>query len=327
MSITTFFSDNNPNEDLIEFFTSTSQNIENEYRRIQRRATEDPGTAGDQGEENWKELLSKWLPSTFKIVTKGRILNTKGKASPQIDVIVLRPEYPEGLINTKLYLATGVLAAFECKLTLKATHIKEFFESSVEIKNLTFPKVGSPYKELHSSILYGLLCHSHSWKNPSSKPIENVTSYIETMDKAKIKHPKFAPDLICIADLTTWSICKTTFFGPRFVPNFDEYIPIYGKNGSAVSSYLCFSSLLKNQVPYFNPLAVLITRLLCKLSREYPSLKPISSFFEAANIQGKGEGKNRYWDSSIYSSNILGRVCLGGWDNNDSSEEWKFMYT
>jgi hypothetical protein len=32
-----------------------------EYDRIQKRATEDPGTAGDQGEENWATLLRNWL--------------------------------------------------------------------------------------------------------------------------------------------------------------------------------------------------------------------------------------------------------------------------
>jgi len=36
---------------------SSNKEIEEEYNRIRKRAYEDPGTAGDQGEENWAELL------------------------------------------------------------------------------------------------------------------------------------------------------------------------------------------------------------------------------------------------------------------------------
>jgi hypothetical protein len=40
-----------------------------------------------------------------------------------VDVVVLRPGYPERLVSKKLYLSSGVLAAFECKNTVKAEHI------------------------------------------------------------------------------------------------------------------------------------------------------------------------------------------------------------
>ena len=47
--------------DLYEFMRQLSDEMAAEYRRIQMRATEDPGTAGDQGEENWAELLRGWI--------------------------------------------------------------------------------------------------------------------------------------------------------------------------------------------------------------------------------------------------------------------------
>ena len=87
--------------------------MESEYQRIRSRALEDPGTAGDQGEENWAELLRDWLPPTYKVVTKGRILSADGRASPQVDVLVLKDVYPDKLLNKKLYLAAGVAAVFE----------------------------------------------------------------------------------------------------------------------------------------------------------------------------------------------------------------------
>src|SRR5690348_14207781 len=92
--------------------------ISQEYTRIQERVHEDPGTAGDQGEENWAAILRGWLPANYPVVTKGRIIDHDGKASPQVDVIVLSPFYPMSLRDKKLYFVGGVVAAFECKLTL-----------------------------------------------------------------------------------------------------------------------------------------------------------------------------------------------------------------
>ena len=90
------------NHDLLDFMAQISQEMSLEYERIQKRATEDPGTAGDQGEENWAELLRDWLPPTYQIVTKGRIIAENGKTSPQVDVIVLKSSYPKKLLNKKL---------------------------------------------------------------------------------------------------------------------------------------------------------------------------------------------------------------------------------
>jgi len=61
--------------DLYDFMRQMSAEMSAEYDRIQMRATEDPGTAGDQGEENWAELLRDWLPRTYEVVTKGRIIS------------------------------------------------------------------------------------------------------------------------------------------------------------------------------------------------------------------------------------------------------------
>jgi hypothetical protein len=124
------------NHDLYDFMLQISAEMSAEYKRIQMRATEDPGTAGDQGEENWAEVLREWLPRTYEVVTKGRIISQEGVTSPQIDVLVLKGAYPKKLLNKKLYLSAGVAAAFECKTTLKASHILEAVENCIKIKSL-----------------------------------------------------------------------------------------------------------------------------------------------------------------------------------------------
>ena len=115
--------DNGKSHDLFDFMEQISREMASEYSRIQKRATEDSGTAGDQGEENWAELLKDWLPSSYTVVTKGRIISHDGRTSPQIDILVLKSSYPKKLESKKIYLAAGVAAAFECKVTLKSQHI------------------------------------------------------------------------------------------------------------------------------------------------------------------------------------------------------------
>ena len=308
--------------DLIDFMNSATQEIENEYKRIQKRATEDPGTAGDQGEENWATLLRNWLPPTFQIVTKGRILSHKGVASPQVDVIVLQPEYPKHLVDKKLYLAGGVLAVFECKVTLKSHHIKEFFENSIEVKSHLAERKGSPYKELQSPILYGLLAHSHSWKNKNSTPIENIKTKLFEYDQKLITHPIQMPDIICVADLATWSSSKITFIGPGQIPDWTTMESIYGPKGSATSAYICHSKETENQSEHFTPIGALLTSLLNKLAWEYPSLRTFARYFELTNIQGSGGGSMRKWDASIYSDEIRNKVMSGQLSNGKFWDEW-----
>jgi hypothetical protein len=135
--------------DIHDFVIAAQKEIGQEYYRIQKRASEDPGTAGDQGEENWATLFRNWLPSYFHVVTKGRILTESGYASPQLDLIVLTPAYPGILLDKKLYLAGGVVAAFECKTTLKAEHVTDALETSVALRQNLPKREGSPYKELN----------------------------------------------------------------------------------------------------------------------------------------------------------------------------------
>ena len=80
--------------DIHDFVRRSQQELQSEYLRIRKRAADDPGTAGGQGEENWASLFREWLPHYFHVVTKGRILTESGYASPQIDVLILSPAYP-----------------------------------------------------------------------------------------------------------------------------------------------------------------------------------------------------------------------------------------
>lgn len=216
--------------DLHDFVRQSQQLIEEEYKRIQKHAKEDPGTAGDQGEENWRQILEQWLPPYFSVVTKGKILFASGYRSPQVDVLILRPSYPPILKNRKDFLAEGVAAAFECKTTLKAHHIREAIETCNEIKKAEPLRFGSPFKELCSDIVYGVLAHSHSWKNPMSQPADNISKALLEEDLKIVQSPKHSLDVLCVADLGLWHTFRMSYAGPLFQPLLRIRIFLAGKS-------------------------------------------------------------------------------------------------
>jgi hypothetical protein len=128
-----------------------------EYERIRSRSSEDPGTAGDEGEENWASLLREWLPGQYSVVTKGRLLSTTGEMSPQLDVVVLKPAYPPKLRELKTYLADGVAAAFECKLTLRSEHIAQATKTAALLPSLFQDRKGSPMPSCTRPSVMGFL--------------------------------------------------------------------------------------------------------------------------------------------------------------------------
>lgn len=292
--------------DLFDFFKKANRNISDEYMRICRRVNEDPGTAGDQGEENWKELLESWIPPYFQIVTKGRILSDSGETSPQVDVIVLSPDYPKSLLNCKEYLSGGVVAAFECKTTLRRKHIGEFIEHSKKIEKLAINENGTPRKDLQSKIYYGLLAHSHEWKKENSNPKENIEKSIWEYNEKYVTHPREIPDIICVADLGVWKSQK------MIVPNYDNGKGL--KGNYVMSGYIA----LDNKEEFFTPVGACVFDLLQKIAWRYPSARDIVTYMRKLNIFSSGSGYSRPWEWNVLSEetqkNIYKLKNGGFWD-------------
>jgi hypothetical protein len=205
------------------------------------------------------------LPRYFHIITKGRILTDTGYASPQIDLLVLYPSYPQILLDKKLYLSGGVAAAFECKTTLTAAHVKEAVETSAALKRALPKRDGSPYKELHAGLIYGLLAHSHSWQGAKSKPIENIENALWDSDVAAVGHPRECIDFITVSDLATWKVTKMSYLSPLLPFYNDEIRKIYGPNGSATTGYICCAIGADRQKEYFSPIGTLLSGLFSEL--------------------------------------------------------------
>ena len=316
--------------DLYKFMQQLTNEMAEEYDRIQMRATEDPGTAGDQGEENWAALLRGWLPRTYEVVTKGRIIGVDGRTSPHVDVLVLKDVYPKKLLNKKLYLAAGVAAAFECKTTLRAEHIEKAMETCVKIKNLYPARQGTPYKELHAPIVYGVLAHSHSWKGDNSTPEDNIEQKLRDSDKSYVSHPRLGLDLLCVSDLTTWTLFKVAQ-GIKVAHALSNDVRMLLRQAEARKLNLSLTSHFKHypypneQVEHFTPIGSLISNLSKLLAWEDPALRGLADYYLDLKMPGGGDGYMRWWDDSIYSVAVRKQLETSDLWNKDW-EEWSWAF-
>lgn len=296
--------------ELEDFLEQDQAEIAAEYKRIYRRSTEDPGTAGDQGEENWAEILRKWLPPNYQVVTKGRILFPDGTATPQIDILVLRGTYPLRLLTKKLYLSSGVVAAFECKNTLTAKHITDAAATAALLKSSSYIRRGTLQAELHTSPVFGLLAHSHSWNAQSSTPIDNVDEKIGEVLNG-ITHPSELIDIICVADLGAWTLAHWVEC-PWFYDNdFREFRQKAGAlpDGSVTTGFFRYGEAdwePPTEAP--NPIAVLVSELLKRLGWEDQELRPLADYFRIAGIRATGTMTPRLFSLGFLSQEVQERL-------------------
>jgi hypothetical protein len=312
-----------PKSELFNFMQQMKDELAAEYERIRIRATDDPGTAGDEGEENWAALFRSWLPANYHVVTKGRIINAEGKTGPQVDVLVLHPAYPRHLLNKKHYLAGGVLAAFECKLTLRAEHLSEAFGNGQLVKGLCAKREGTPYGELTQPIVYGLLAHSHHWRSSGMRAAMDLHDRIHDRQFDGPQAIREMLDLVCVADTATYCLHKHIYIGPnRDLTNLGDGASDF-PNGEGVSTgYFC--SWDDEQRPMLGTvLGALVCELLTKLAFEDPSIRWMAKEFAQAGIHGGGLGQATTWYPEVFSAETLRKLRESGC----SSDQWNEWYS
>lgn len=304
--------------DLHKFMEEASNEMASEYARVYANAASDPGSAGDEGERNWAEVLQNWLPPSYHVATKGRLISQTGELSPQVDVVVLKPSYPLKLRSKGIWLAGGVAAAFECKNTLTAANIKSAVERAVKFKELFPPETGTPWKEMKTPLFYGLLAHSHSWKSPASTPEKNV---IETLEREsfELKHPRLHLDGLCVADLGFWKYNHVAAYKTGWA---------VGQNDGAFDVAMSFfneSTILANKekLETFQPIGALINSLIRHLAWRDTSVRDIASYYNAVNLAGMGHGSMRPWRlSEVYSHPVVASILSGRLTDGDPWNEW-----
>jgi|SRR5271166_1706038 len=320
--------------DYFDFTNQIKTLICQEYERIQNRVREDPGTAGDQAEENWATILREWLPSNYPVVTKGQIIDDEGNASPKVDVLILKPFYPTKLREKKLYFAGGVVAAFECKLTLRNRHLLKSFQTAATIKSMLVPRSGTPYEELHQPIIYGILAHAHEIGKADMKSLFSIQEQIHkyhqkwmeqvSASSPALCHPRYHLDLISVASIATIHLTQSICMGPIID---DERRDCFGDDsrGGLVTSYMTEWETADD--PFDKRgyvLGWLIAYLTNRLAFEDSALRPFAEYLTQLGVWG-GTGPVVTWSSGVFSDEVASKLSDCGCDDEYWSM-WKSHY-
>lgn len=308
--------------DLDAFMAQITNEMASDYDRIFAKTTQDPGTAGDEGEENWAQLLRDWLPPAYHVATKGRLIASDGAMSPQIDVLVLQPFYPLKLREKKVWLADGVAAVFECKTTLRKKHITQSADRCRAFKALFPRRKGTPASELRSPLIYGILAHSHAWKASDSKPVDNLDRALwDAMTLAS--HPADLIDLVCVADIGCWSGMAFPFYRAAFSPDSAEYLTsVFGGTWGPASSMVRATLGDANQLDTFRPVGGMLAYLTQRLAWEDASLRKLADYYRMAQLWGQGRGHMRNWPQSVFTDEVRMNIEGGLMTNGKAWSEW-----
>lgn len=174
------------------------------------------GTKGDNTEVNWIDWFRAYLPKRYN-VDKGIVIDSTGKQSDQIDLIIYDVQYSYLVFhqgNSILIPAESVYAVFEIKQVLNKAHIEYAGKKAKSVRDLVRTSApirhagGSyPPKALHE-IVAGILTTKSSWVDPI---ISKVVLYINNRERNE------QIDFVC-------SIANNTFVIDNnvFVNEYDE---------------------------------------------------------------------------------------------------------
>jgi hypothetical protein len=121
--------------DLDRAFYRKQAALRNELEADREVATY-PGAKGDGSELHWKEMLSGFLPSRY-LVSKGFVVDSAGRRSEQIDVIIHDHVFSPLLWESggHLYVpAESVYAVFEVKQEHNLEHIKYAGQKAASVR-------------------------------------------------------------------------------------------------------------------------------------------------------------------------------------------------
>lgn len=149
------------------------RDIENKLE-TSREAFAHPGTKGDASELVWLEMLNEYLPRRYS-ATKAHVVDSNGKFSQQIDVVIFDRQYSPFIFTFKeqrIVPAESVYGVFEAKQTINAELVKYAGEKAETVRQLH--RTSLPIPTAHGTapakkpdpIIAGILTFESDWKPP-----------------------------------------------------------------------------------------------------------------------------------------------------------------
>ena len=201
---------------LIESLAAT---VEQDYLEARKHARDhDPQRAGHEGESTWQHLLNHWGPG-LPVVTRKYIVGPEGETN-EVDVIMLKPDYPPHLREQPSVLISGVAAAFSSKLTLRREHIAEALDQKKRIIEVGGKPERSVKETLCGTFPFGLLSHSTELLSKSENFGDDMKRLYDQVahhraDEANVAHPREELDALLVADKAFFSTHRASRMPPN----------------------------------------------------------------------------------------------------------------
>ena len=157
---------------------------------------------------------------------------------------------------------------------------------------------------METPVIYGLLSHSHSWKNPKSEPLNVISQNLSKYDLEYVKKPKHCLDVLCVSDLGTWQINKKPLSRDLWEQNIHEFEGVVFKPETfymlSAKKTISDNSPQKEQ---FTPLGILFSALYRKLNKFDSRIEEFSKYI--TGITGHfGYISIRKWSRDDFNDDI-----------------------
>lgn len=151
-----------------------------------------------------------------------------------------------------------------------------------------------------------------------------MTRGLVDADLARCSHPREMIDLVCIADVGTWSAFKIAGLAREFMPEVDweGFRASHGlpQEGGVETTIIAPHNLNTQPIP--KPIGAMFATLIGALAREDSELRLIADYFRKVGLEGASAGNPRAWSWDVYSPEVRSKVARGGLRTGDPWDEW-----
>ena len=149
------------------------------------------GTMGDVNEKYFIELIRKYLPDRYAVDT-GIVIDSTGRTSDQIDVIIFDNQYTPTLLdqqNHRFIPAESVYAVFEVKPEINKGYLEYAGKKAESVRNLHRTSVpiahaGGFYPaKLNFEIIAGIIATRICWVDNFGKSFTETHSQLTTLQR------------------------------------------------------------------------------------------------------------------------------------------------
>jgi hypothetical protein len=148
-------------------------------------------TMGDVNEQHFIELIRRYLPDRYAVDT-GIIIDSDGKTSDQIDVIIFDNQYTPTLLdqqNHRYIPAESVYAIFEAKPTINKNYLEYAAGKAASVRSLRRTSVpiahaGGTYPaKPHFDIVAGIIATEISWADGFGRAFSAINAELTLENK------------------------------------------------------------------------------------------------------------------------------------------------